>query len=160
MVIWPKNATYLEVVNMCIHVCNIFSRKSDKETVVVFDGYTSGPSTKDPEHKLRSSKTASPHIIVHESKVVVVNQQSFLNNQKNKDQLIKLLLKHLSHAGHLALQSSGDADVDIAKKALNFALIGETVTVIANDTDIMVLLTYHFRESMGDIFMLTSAANK
>jgi len=69
---------------------------------VVFDGYTSGPSTKDHEHIRR-------------------------------------------------------ADTVICSTTLQKAAAGETVTVVADDTDILVLLVYHWQPFMAEPYMKREA---
>ena len=49
-------------------------------------------------------------------------------------------------------QSAGDADRMIVQRALQLAMEGNVVTVIADDTDILVLLMYHWKENMSDIY--------
>ena len=52
-----------------------------------------------------------------------------------------------------------DADVDIATAALNEAR-HTSVTVAAEDTDILVLLAYHLSDDMNDIIMLSQTTSK
>ena len=49
--------------------------------------------------------------------------------------------------------AADDADTYVAKVALQIAEANQVVSVIANDTDILVLLLYHFHSEMSDIFM-------
>ena len=79
---------------------------------------------------------------------------SFLYNKNNKQGLIDLIAKHLmkkgvdvEHAG-----DEGDADVVIVKKALELADSYEKIVVVADDTDIFVLLAHHAPLS-SDIYM-------
>ena len=88
---------------------------------------------------------------------VRVNQQAFLANEKNKSQFIQLLCKYLEANSHVTKQSRDDADCMIVKCALQRATEGNVVTVVAEDTDILVLLMYHWNMSMADIYLKSEA---
>ena len=82
------------------------------------------------------------------------NKAAFLSNNTNKQNLIEYLSSHLAsngievdHAGE-----EGDADVIIVKNALRIAATVNVTTVIADDTDIFVLLIYHCPQD-ATIFM-------
>ena len=49
-----------------------------------------------------------------------------------------------------------DADTEIVKVALQLARNKPNVTVVAEDTDILVLLVHHHHESTGDIYMMSA----
>ena len=59
-----------------------------------------------------------------------------MSNERNKNQFAKILCSFLEADGHLLLQSHGDADTDIISEALRFATQGNSVTVVADATDI------------------------
>ena len=106
---------------------------------IVFDGNSSRPSLKDHEHKRRAGKASadiqiSPEINPHR------NQQLFLANEKNKVQFINLLSHYLRLDGHAVIQSESNADTQIVSAAIALASGGKHTTVIADDTDILVLL--------------------
>ena len=56
-------------------------------------------------------------------------------------------------------QSAGDADTMIVACALQYAIQGTKVTVVADDTDVFVLLVYHWKKEMADI-SFSSEINK
>ena len=65
----------------------------------------------------------------------------------------------MSRDGHNVKQSENDADTLIVKSDLDFAHSGYVTTVVADDTDILVLLLHHYRSTaMADIFLLSEAA--
>ncbi|KAG0714116.1 hypothetical protein GWK47_014761 [Chionoecetes opilio] len=67
----------------------------------------------------------------------------------------------LKDEGHDVRQSIGDADTQIVLAALEYASKEDKrpVTVVANDTDILVLLMFHWEAHMN-IFMLSDAGKK
>ena len=87
------------------------------------------------------------------------NQQLFLANEKDKVQFINLLSHYLRLDGHAVIQSKGDADTQIVSAAIALASDGKHTAVIADDTDILVLLLFHGNADMADIH-LRSERNK
>ena len=85
------------------------------------------------------------------------NQTAFLANKNNKMQFIALLGNALQEVGHQVKYSQGDADTSIVSTALDIATSGRKVTVVADDTDVLVLLMYHWNDEMADIFFLSEA---
>ena len=59
-----------------------------------------------------------------------------MSNERNKNQFAKILRSFLEADGHLVIQSHGDADTDIISEALRFATQGNSMTVVADATDI------------------------
>lgn len=147
-VFW-NGETYMDVINQYrtyVHhhygVCS-----------VVFDGYQS-KSTKDHEHSRRSQvHQKCPDIAFTEDNTVHVGQHFFLTNSNNKERLIDLISKYLKQDGHDVRQCDNDADTAIVDVALEYACSGKPVTVIAEDTDILVLLVYFWNSEMAEISM-------
>ena len=76
-------------------------------------------------------------------------------DNNNKQLFVALLTKHFIEKGRVAHEGSYDANTLIVKTALQFALDMAVVTVVADDIDNLVLLVYHFENSMADIFGLS-----
>jgi len=76
-----------------------------------------------------------------------------LANEHNKKQLVAAVMNHLTRAGISASQATRDADTLIVSCALQKASSGVAVTVVANDTDVFIMLLYHFSNSMSDVYM-------
>ena len=75
-------------------------------------------------------------IVVAENAQAHRDQHSF-SNEKNETNCISLLTTHqVSH---------GDADALIVCSGVEFAPNGQTVTVVAEDTGVLILLVYHWR---------------
>ena len=121
-------------------------------SVIIFDGYLNGPSTKDHEHSRRSTKS-SANIIFEPAMKPTTDLQSFFANMHNKKHFISVLKMYLENADLRVKQAESDADTLIASNALRFASEKEPVTVICDDTDVLVLLVYHFKPDMSDIYM-------
>ena len=148
---WAKKAAYRDILQQYVQYVHA---KYGRQTCIVFDGYESGPSTKDQEHLRRLGKV-SADIQLSESMEALVNQESFLANERNKSQFIKLLSCHLKADNQVVHQCSGDADTMIAAYAIQYATQGIEVTVIANDTDVLILLVYHWQKEMANIYFLS-----
>lgn len=135
--VWPEKGTTYG--NICVkYVTHVSSRY--KNAVVVFDGYGGAPNTKYEEQRRRSSKKTSVNLKVEESLPSTTSQEEFLGNASNKMQLISLLSSKLEVAGISVLQATADADVLVVTTAISQTREVESVVVVANDTDILVLL--------------------
>ena len=146
---WKTKVTYRDIVNQYLKYVETHYGQS----VIVFDGYGDGPSTKDHEHQRRSGKRAA-FVKVSEAVAVYSHQQAILANEENKSQFIALLTRYLQDEGHEVCQSAGDADTQIVSSALQLASVtNQSVTVVADDTDILVLLLYHFKSELSDIYV-------
>lgn len=144
---WGKKATYKDIVLQYVH----YVQGKYGHACIIFDGYNQGPSIKDHEHQRRIAKMCAD-IKLSESTEACVNQQTFLANEHNKAQFISLLCYYLKENSQVVGQSAGDADGMIVERAIQLAREGNVVTVVADDTDILVLLLYHWKETMADIY--------
>ena len=72
-------------------------------------------------------------------------------NERNKSQFIALLSHYLEADNQIVHQSAGDADIMIVACALQYATQGIEATVVADDTDVLVLLMYHWQKEMADV---------
>ena len=85
------------------------------------------------------------------------NQQVFFSNNKNKNQFVQLLSHYLRQDSQIVYNNTGDADTMIVKCALDLAAQGNEVTVVSDDTDILVLLIYHWKISMATVYFKKEA---
>ena len=132
---WTKHSTYTEIANSYAKFVNANYGKA----IVVFDGYESGPSTKDMIHSRRTTKFVSRTINFSTSTKFVGLKERFLANTSNKERIIQLIGDTLQKSGCQVLYENGDADVKIAKTAVEESL-RKNVTLIGEDTDLLVLL--------------------
>jgi len=134
---WTKGSTWDDILNSYIrHVSLKYGRAT-----VVFDGYSDAPSTKDGTHNRRTSG-CGPEVHFEPSMKLQSNKDQFLSNPCNKQRFIHALGERLSETGCDIQNAIGDADVLIAKAGVASAQTRSTV-VVADDTDILVLLIYH-----------------
>lgn len=135
-----------------------YLRTFGQSVQVVFDGYGNEPSIKDHEHFRRSAKVGTVAMTrqVDERTREIGPQEAFLANIENKRAFIGVLSKYLTKSGFNVHQSSGDADTDIVSKALTCACsTSSPVAVIAEDTDILVLLLHHRTGLMPEVYFVS-----
>ena len=144
--------SYQEVVKQYVS----YVRGKYGESCVVFDGYEQRPTIKDHKH-LRLVKMVCAEIQLSESMEAYKNQKVFLTNEKNKHQFILLISQYLKDNGQVVHQSTGDADTMIVQCALQYAIEGSEVNVVADDTDVLVLLMYHWKQNMSSTYFLSEA---
>ena len=115
----------------------------------MFDGYENGPYVKDHEHNRRAGKVSAFVKLGDLHMMATCNQEIFLKNDKNKTQFISALSYQLRREGHDVCNSIGDADTQIVSAALEYVSDSEKeVIVVASDTDILVLLMFHWKLEM------------
>jgi len=79
-VCWRKSSTYKQMIDQYIRYV---THNYGSNVTVVFDGYTSGPSTKDHEH-IRQRRRVAATVEIHPHAVVHSNQAAFLSSAQNK----------------------------------------------------------------------------
>ena len=137
---WLKGVPYFDVIQQYV---NYVQKHFGSKAVIVFDGYCNGANTKNHEHQRRAAASA-PDIVFDSSRTVFHDQSAFLSNERNKKQFVDFLIASLEQAGFKVHQAKDDADTLIVKTALELATLNQPVTVVANDTDILVILVYHY----------------
>ena len=155
---WLRNVPLSDTMSQYV---TLVKKRYGRNSIVVFDGYETGPSIKDHEHQRRQKKATAltPDVICSDDTVVSDSQQAFLANQHNKIQFIRLLSERFRKEGVSVIQAKGDADTDIVSTALHEAH-SKTVTVAADDTDIFILLLHHHSPQLHDIHLLSQTVNK
>jgi hypothetical protein len=153
---WPKVGTMETVCEY--FVTAVIQRKSPEMPVwVVFDSYGAS-TTKDPEQKRRRLLQGSFPDVALESKTPIPgNKAAFLSNKHNKQSLINVFETYLNEAG-VEVQHAGeegDAYVVIVREAIELTTAHDcSVRVVADDTDVLILLLYHVRRS-SKVYMET-----
>ena len=90
--------------------------------IVVIDGYSNGPSTKDMTHLRRTNGcSGGPDICFSGDTLLCETKQRFLMNSSNKQRFIQHLMATFRENGFETVQAPGDADCLIVKAALEKA---------------------------------------
>ena len=66
-----------------------------------------------------------------------------------------MLGRRLSEDGHTVHYAPDDTDILIVKSALEVAEQQQPVAVVAEDTDILVLLLYHVQPGIAEVYILS-----
>ena len=134
-----------------------FLKKLGRNVDIVFDGYSDTPSVKDIEHQRRAANITSVAASrqIDENTKQIGLQDSFLANIQNKKGFIHTLSSCLKRFGFNVHQADGDADTDVVKVALSCATGLSPVAVMAEDTDILVLLLHHRSPGLQDIYFVS-----
>jgi len=144
---WTQGKTYGEI---CTAYTDYVAKKYG-EAIVVFDGYET-LSTKDMAHKRRSKGRSGVSVSFKNSIKLSTRKETFLANSTNKQQFIHMLGSHLERVKCKVYHSPGDADVMIVQKAVQSAMVTDTV-LVGDDTDLLVLLCYHASMESHTIFL-------
>ena len=81
------------------------------------------------------------------------SQEKFLSNENNKTSFITLISKYLEKDDQTLIKCDGDADTSIVSAAIRLASpkTNNPVIVVADDTDIVIMLLYHWKVLMSNI---------
>ena len=118
---------------------------------VVFYGYAS--STKTSEHLRREQGKITQNVIIKGENLVPYAKVCFLSSSNNKTELINFLSDHLTDNGQNVYVCKADADTKIVSTALDIAQ-NVPVIVVADDTDIAIMLLYHWKQEMCEVRFL------
>lgn len=113
--------------------------------IVVFDGYSNTPSTKDSTHTRRNGRPGRK-VTFTGGMVLKLKKHEFLSNSENKQRFINLLTEKLQADGVEVHNAQGDADLLIVQTAVATSQKVPTV-VVGDDTDLIVLLCYHAKDA-------------
>ncbi len=149
-ILWTRGSTYDEICEQYVK----YVQRHYGKLVVVFDGYLSGPSTKDATQQRRAGIHVGGPVQVSGSMVFNGKKHDFLSNKDNKQRFLNLLDEHLRQHGCCNYHASADADLLIAQTAINSAeRTGKSTVVVADDTDILVLLCYHTKSTTRNLYL-------
>lgn len=136
-VIWKPTFTFKQIFQK---YCNHLQKYAF--CAVVFDGYPAENSTKSFERFRRSKKHFSAdQEFLSDEKEAGVSQEDFLSNSHNKVLLIHRLTTLFEAMGIQVIQAAEDADATIVNTAINQSEDYEAVKIVAEDTDLLILLT-------------------
>ena len=111
-------------------------------------------SIKLSEHVRRSAlKSSTPNIKISEHNQSFYSKERFLSNPNNKKELISLLPTSFMADSQDLCVCKGDADSKIASTALELTKENQML-IVADDTDVAVLLLHHWNEDLKDIFFM------
>ena len=121
----------------------------------MFDGYLDSPSTKDSTHTRRSGGCIGAAVHFDATMTLQTKKEESLSNAQNKQRFINMLGSRLEAVGCDVHHANGDADVLVAQTAMACAEKNDTV-VIADDTDILILLIHHAGHAKYNIWFQPS----
>ena len=100
------------------------------------------------------------YVSINPNSIAHNNQHVFFSNAGNKSQFIDLLKDRLKETALRVHQSQNDADTLIVKVAIKTAQTGQECAVVADDTDVLVLLVHYFELHMPDIYFVSEASKR
>ena len=146
---WNRGSTYDDICQQYVR----YAASYYSHPVVVFDGYLSGPTTKDITQQHRAATGVGATVQMLGPMVFNGRKEIFLSNKENKQRFINLLSDHLERNGCIIDHAKDDADLLIAQTAIAVAARTAKPTVlVADDTDILILLCFHVPTNMTGQF--------
>ena len=161
-VIWSKDIKFSVITET--YVKYVTRHYNDSNVTIVFDGYDN-ESMKGHEHLRRNSVPQSWNTFtaanINAENHVSFAQDCFLNNTENKSRLIVFLPLHLKRRGFIVINCPSDVDATIVKNALQYVIVNSgTIIILADDTDVAVMLVDHWEVAIQDIYFLEEQWNK
>ncbi|KAL8585006.1 hypothetical protein ACOMHN_043642 [Nucella lapillus] len=152
---WARGCTYNAIAQSYID----FVKRMFGKGIVVFDGYSSNPSTKDIAHLRRKQRTKVASDFVFDGETLLsVPKENFLANENNKGRFISLLSSHLLNNGFDTIHASADADCHIVHTTLETAK-QHNVVLIGEDTDLLILLLHHCTPDHHPVFFTSTRSS-
>ena len=105
-----------------------------ESVIVVFDGYVSGPNTKDATHLRRTKGIFGTKVSFTETTPFRSKKEAFLANSENKHNFILMLRRIMDSNGIETKQAPSDADLLIATTAVQSSITRPTI-ILGEDTD-------------------------
>ena len=153
---WVKGMKFKEVGKAYVD----YVRRNYGSTYIIFDGYDDSTSIKSNEHMRRTgSKGSAQNVIIRDENEVPYSKERFLSNTNNKTELIALLSEYLTKDNQDVYICNGDAYTKIVATCLEIAK-DVPVVVVADDTDVAVMLLYHWSEDIHEVFFLQERGKK
>ena len=146
---WPSQQTYANLSNL--YVQYVHRHYIYNHAVVVFDGYERGPSTI-RETQAYSSISVQRSILNE----LTTKKKSFLANSKEKQKFVYFIGSELDKTGIKVQHSASDVDCNVVSTACTMAK-RRSVTIVGDDTDLLVLMLHHLSPSDHDIFLQTAS---
>ncbi|KYM97251.1 hypothetical protein ALC62_12065 [Cyphomyrmex costatus] len=137
---WGRLVAFGEICNKYVAY---ISQHFGKQVMIVFDGYPENEnttSTKKSERMRRSRKFQVPECVFDANTVPTCSSDKFFANEKNKVRFIAMLMEYLRQVGISVQQAFEDADVTIVTTAIAQSSIFNTVEIVGEDIDLLVLL--------------------
>ncbi|KAL8582661.1 hypothetical protein ACOMHN_035426 [Nucella lapillus] len=152
---WARGCTYNAIAQSYID----FVKRMFGKGIVVFDGYSSNPSTKDIAHLRRKQRTKVASDFVFDGETLLsVPKENFLANENNKGRFISLLSSHLLNNGFDTIHASADADCRIVHTTLETAK-QHNVVLIGEDTYLLILLLHHCTPDHHPVFFTSTKSS-
>lgn len=153
-VVWSRGQSFSSI---CESYVSFVKSKYKDSAVVVFDGYPQEDScrgTKYTERARRSRKQTSVDLMFDETMVPTVPQEKFLGNMKNKERLILMLKDNFAAADIHTKQAQEDADTLIVTTAMDLAQQHNSVVIVGEDVDLLVIMIGRCRGVHSNVYFL------
>ena len=147
---WDKGKTFKNIATSYVK----YIKKHYLRPTVIFDGYE-GTTAKSQEHIRINYVPMSTYVDIREDSRCVFNQDRYFSLTENKSTFIKFLSFNLKSEDIAVINCYGEADTNVVSSAIAFAkLKAGSCAVIADDTDIAVMLLHHWTEEMDDMYFV------
>ncbi|KAK2579946.1 hypothetical protein KPH14_007626 [Odynerus spinipes] len=152
-VVWRQNDKFDGILTNYV---NYLKNHYLNNCIVVFDGYPDKGEekhTKSAERHRRGRFNCLPEVVCDINILSKSPQDKFLSNEKNKRNFINILSPKLRDEGFIVKQAVEDADSLIINTAISVSDSYESVYVIGEDVDSLVILS-QIAQAKNNIYLL------
>ena len=108
----------------------------------IFDGYPENLADKSTKCAERARRMiCSTRDTMFDETMPATSQTRFLSNERDKCQLITMITTRLINEGYTVKQDTEDADRLIFDTAIEESTMAESVTIVGEDVDLLIILT-------------------
>jgi hypothetical protein len=132
---WQYGSTFGEICQKYVH--------GSESVIVVFDGYVSGPNTKDATHLRCTKGIFGTKVSFTETTPFRSKKEAFLANSENKQNFILMLRRILDSNGIETKKAPSDADLLPTTTDVQSSITRPTI-ILGEDTDLLILLLYYY----------------
>ena len=159
-VVWRKGKNIFVI---CHPYVQYVLKNFQKDATVIYDRYAkdvASKSTKPAERFRRATKVTSPDILFDLSISATVPQDTFLGKENNKLRIIDMLKMIFRISGFNVEQHDEDADVIIVQNALEMSKDYESVFIVVEDTDLLIILSGVTKKMIDNVYFIKPGRGK
>lgn len=152
-VVWRQNDKFDDVLSNYV---NCLKNHYLNNCTVVFDGYPDKGEekhTKSAGRHQRGRLNCAPEVVCDIDIVSKLPEDKFLSNEKNKRNLIEILSEKLQDEGFIVKQAVENADCLIINTVISVSNTYESVYVVGEDVDLLVILS-RIAQARKNIYLL------
>ena len=152
---WIIGMTFKDLAKLYVK----YTRQHYRSATTLFDGHNTILTNCD-EHA-RRARARCQDVEIHESNTCPSSQEKILSKVNNKIKFICFISQLVADDAQNVINCDSDADTKIVQASINTSMKStKTAVVVADNTDIAIMLLYHWKDQMCDFLFYTAQLQK